>query len=118
MIPIPYPRLCFTLYTAFIAVVSLLPAEQLSAATVNDKIAHFLCYALFALLAGVLTLSPRRFLFFCIGIASFGLLLEGGQSLVPGRDSSLLDALANTAGTALGFAVVILYFQGKPRNLI
>lgn len=113
---LPYPTFCFTIYTIALTTVSLLPAESLSAASVNDKIAHFICYALFALLAGAFALSARSYLGLCIGLALYGLALEGAQSFVPGRDSSLLDALANSAGVALGFITVRLYNRFNPRT--
>ncbi len=113
MIALPYPTFCFAVFTAALTTVSLLPAETLSGASFNDKIAHFLCYALFALLAAALNFSVRRYLFVCLALAIYGLLLEGAQSLVPGRESSLLDALANTAGVA--FTYISLYAFNRIR---
>jgi len=106
---LPYPKLCFALYALALTTVSLLPAEKLSGASFNDKAAHFLCYALFALVAAGLPLAGKRYLLLCIGLILFGLGLEGAQSWVPGRESSLLDALANTAGVAAGAISVYLY---------
>lgn len=113
---LPYPKLCFTLYLLAVTTVSLLPAEKLSGATFNDKIAHFLCYALFALVAAALPLAGKRYFLLCIGLIFFGLGLEGAQSWVPGRESSLLDALANSAGVAAGFVSVYLYSRFGHRS--
>jgi VanZ family protein len=108
-------KFCFFGYALLLTTVSLLPADALSAATtINDKVAHFGCYAVFAILAAVLSLNSRRYGLLCIGLALYGLLLEGAQSFVPGRDSSLLDALANTAGVALGYIVLRLYNHKAP----
>ena len=67
-----------------------------------DKVAHFLCYGLFAMLA--YRLNPRRPVFpvLCLGIIAYGGLLEYGQSLTPDRTMSLADFLANTAGVVAG----------------
>lgn len=110
------PKICFVLYAIALTTVSLLPAETLLTPTINDKIAHFLSYALFALLAATFYSAGKPYLMVCAALALYGLSIEGAQSLVPGRDSSLLDALANSAGVALGFVAVSLYCRVRHRS--
>ncbi len=44
-----------------------------------------------------------------LALALYGILLEGGQAFIPGRDPSLADALANLSGAVLGVAVYGLW---------
>ncbi len=87
-------------YTLLIVALSLQPHGT---ATVGswDKLAHFGAYALFTLLAFIAFRETRRFLMVCIAISILGVLLELGQSLVPGRFASALDALTNAGGVAV-----------------
>jgi VanZ family protein len=45
----------------------------------------------------------------------FGIFLEFGQALIPGREPSIYDALANTSGVMLG---IIIYIRGKYERLV
>lgn len=84
-------------YALFVAFVSLQPAGETSIGP-YDKLAHFVTYGFFAVLAYRVNLSGRGYIFLCIGIVAYSGLLEVGQSFVPGRDMSALDMLANTLG--------------------
>jgi VanZ family protein len=46
-------------------------------------------------------LSRRHYVYVCIGIVAYSGLLEIAQLLVPGREMSAFDLLANTLGVAL-----------------
>ena len=67
-----------------------------------DKIAHFLAYAVMAVLAlsGFRSRLFRPTALFCA--VGLGTLLEWAQSFVPGRDMSLIDGIANTLGVFSG----------------
>ncbi len=106
-----YAKCLLAGYTLAVAAVSLTPAETLQQVNANDKMAHFACYGLFALLLGTVPLRTNQYLIGGVLLALYGLALEGLQSLVPGRDCSLLDALANTAGVATGLSLLLIYFR-------
>lgn len=93
--------LAFASYTALVAWVSLQPASGVAIGS-WDKAAHFFTYAIFAGLAWGISRSPRYFACVCAAIIAYGVLLEYGQSFVPGRFMSVPDVLANTAGVAAG----------------
>ncbi len=67
-----------------------------------DKVAHFITYGIFAVLAHRMNLLGRQYIYVCIGIVAYSGLLEIAQSLVPGREMSAFDLLANTSGVLLG----------------
>jgi VanZ family protein len=83
-----------------VAIISLQPGDGSSIGP-YDKVAHFLTYGIFAVLAHRLKLSGRQFMYVCIGIVAYSGLLEVAQSFVPGREMSVLDLLANTLGVVL-----------------
>lgn len=70
----------------------------------SDKVQHCAAYAGLAFLAGLAALSGRQALVFAVLLAVAGYGLEWVQMLV-GRSYDLLDALANIAGCAIGFAL-------------
>lgn len=78
------------------------PIPQLFAQ--EDKLHHFIGF--FALAFSCrLAFLHIRLLWLAIGCVLAGLLIEYAQALMPLRTASLYDALANTAGVALGLAV-------------
>jgi VanZ family protein len=91
----------FVSYAALVAFVSLQPASGVSIGH-YDKLGHFLAYATFAFLARGISRSRQYFTYVCCAIVVYGALMEFGQSLVPGRDMSALDFLANTMGVVVG----------------
>ena len=111
MMPSHFGKWVLAAYTLALTAVSLTPAEALQEVNANDKVAHFACYCLFALLLGTVPLRTRQYLIGGVLLALYGLALEGLQSLVPGRDCSLLDALANAAGVASGLTLLFIYFH-------
>ncbi len=92
------------LFLGYAGVVGILSLSSSAGVAADnwDKLAHFLCYALFAILA--YRVNPRSPVFpaLCVGIIAFGGLLEYGQSLTPDRTMSLADFVANTAGVIAG----------------
>ena len=70
----------------------------------EDKLHHFIVF--FALAFSCrLAFLHIRLLWLAIGCVLAGLLIEYAQALMPLRTASLYDALANTAGVALGLSV-------------
>ncbi|WP_405234385.1 VanZ family protein [Lentisalinibacter salinarum] len=74
-----------------------------------QKLMHLLLYALLAfLLAWTLeAVNPVRIRFLAAAVlaASFGAAMELAQTYVPGRFGTLVDALLNGAGAALGLFI-------------
>jgi VanZ family protein len=71
-----------------------------------DKQVHFLGYAGFTLVAAYATAHLRdrpyrRALLVVVSVVCYGVLMELLQAPIPGRQFSVLDMLANTAGTLL-----------------
>ncbi len=96
------PRtILFISYAMLVAFLSLQPGNG-SIIGPYDKVAHFVTYGIFAVLAHRMHLSARHYVYVCIGIVAYSGLLEVAQSFVPGREMSVLDLLANTLGVALG----------------
>ncbi|KAA1193492.1 VanZ family protein [Pseudohalioglobus sediminis] len=79
-----------------------------------DKLAHFLTYGMLGLLAYRVAPTDRSYLVHCLAIAALGALIELAQTLVPGRQGSGLDLLANLAGVAA--AATLVYLARGPRT--
>lgn len=75
----------------------------------NDKVGHFIGYGVLSLNTFlVFGFKPlRKGILFIIGLVGMGAMLEGLQGLVPGREVSGLDIVANSIGVAIGTG---LYF--------
>lgn len=103
--------LLLSLYAAFIAGLTLMPAaEKGSLADLDsygisglDKLLHILTYMLFAMLALCVSRQYRFYIIMLIGLMLFGSLLEVFQGILHlGRESSFSDAVANLSGVILG----------------
>lgn len=99
-------------YAVVVALLSLLPATGVGPGQ-WDKLAHLVCYAVFAWLAFRVVQKPPLFLYLCIAIVCFGGLLEVAQSYTPGRMMSAFDLLANSLGVVLGALVARRIWPGK-----
>ena len=90
---------------ALVVVGSLLPGKDLPQVHVNDKVEHFLAYALLS--AGAVQLFARRLSwgFVCVVLVLMGIGIEYMQAQMGlGRMLDRNDALANTVGVLLGLA--------------
>lgn len=94
-------RFIFALYCVIVTYLSLSTGTG-SDIGEYDKLAHFVTYAIFTLLASAVARSQKHFVFMCLVIMAYGGILEIGQSFVPGREMSGMDFLANTLGALLG----------------
>jgi len=108
------PALLVALAIWLLSAQSTLPLPDLGL-TFTDKIAHLIAYAVLA--AAVALWIPRRMwtasvcraaLLVVLVTALYGLLDEFHQSFVPGRDTSLLDWLADLAGAFIGVSLYAL----------
>jgi len=101
----------FISYAVLVAFLSLQPGDG-SLIGPYDKVAHFVTYGIFAVLAHCMHLSARHYVYVCIGVVAFSGLLEVAQSFVPGREMSALDLFANTSGVLLGALLSNKLFHG------
>jgi VanZ family protein len=69
-----------------------------------DKFVHLLVYGALAGLPALRLRRVRAALLIAVVLVAIGCAIEVLQGLVPGRQGSVGDALANTLGIALGFA--------------
>ena len=110
-----HSAILFVSYAVLVAFLSLQPGNGSSIGP-YDKVSHFLTYGMFAVLAHRINLSGRHFVYLCIGIVVYSGLLEVAQSLVPGREMSALDLLANTLGVALAMLLRTKYSAEEKRH--
>ncbi len=86
----------------------------------NDKVIHAAEYAVFAwLVSGALRVRFSRRVAFALAAvlcATFGSLDELYQSTVPGRSSSVYDALADTIGATAGAAFGSVWWARHDRR--
>jgi VanZ family protein len=75
----------------------LLPAHWLPRLP-NDKYLHFIAYAWLSLFAVFFTESFAELLMWQAGLLFAGILIEGLQHFIPGRQFCWRDILANFAG--------------------
>lgn len=102
-------RISWIFIIILIIYLSLKPSGNKNLVEVNDKVGHLIAY--FTLFLSSKFTFPKWSILVC-GVTSFLLscLLEGLQSLVPGREVSVYDLLANGSGVLLG---VLFYFCFK-----
>ncbi len=87
----------------------LLPANWLPPLP-NDKYLHFFAYAILSLFAFFLTKSIAELLWWQVSLMLVGVLIEGVQHFVPGRQFCWRDILANFAGIAtVGIGSLLCY---------
>ena len=90
---------------AGVVIGSLLPSSELPSVQVNDKLQHFVAYAVLS--AGAVQLFVRRLSwgFVCVVLVLLGIGLEYLQAQMGlGRMLDRHDALANTIGVLIGLA--------------
>ncbi len=106
-------RLLHGLYAVLILAVSSVPGSDLpqEVALVSDKLLHFGEYAVLGLLGGWAYLRYKPSLLLLL--LGFGFVFSGldeyWQSHVSGRDSDILDFLADLAGYLAGTFIVSCY---------
>jgi VanZ family protein len=104
----------FFLFLAILLAVligSLVPHDPLAQGShVFDKVEHFGAYAIL-MVVGAWAARGRHKAIAALLIA-LGLTIEFGQSWMHlGREGSVLDAVANTLGVAVGWMVVRVWFK-------
>ena len=91
-------------FIGLVAVIALssLPQETLPETDTWDKLNHALAYGLLAVSGGIGFKGWRSLLMVGIGLVVLGAGLELVQSVIPDRDGSITDAVANFVGVAIG----------------
>ncbi|KCZ92882.1 VanZ family protein [Hyphomonas johnsonii] len=96
------------LVAAAIAVLSLLPGDELPEVHLSDKVEHVIAYAVLATLV-TLWLGPRRAGRALLVVMAYGVGMEVAQALIgTGRTPSVLDAGADLVGAGIGIGVAML----------
>jgi len=111
----PMKMAIILIYALSVGYASLSPASGISVGD-WDKLAHFLTYGLFAVLAYWVVKDSKARLLVCIAIVIYSGLIEVGQSFVPGRFMSGYDFLANTLGVIIGAITVRFLAPSVARN--
>lgn len=100
-----------------VVTVSVLPGRALHGPDIIglDKVAHFVFYAVLAILAQHAVRKPclARWAAVTVSCGLFGAMLELAQGLVPERSMSVGDALANFLGAAAGSAGYMLWARRR-----
>jgi VanZ family protein len=115
MLPLRYPRLWLIVgwFAIVLAVVgSLLPARDIAAVPMNDKIEHVTTYLLLTLwFAGI---YPRaRYVPIAGGLFILGISMEWAQGAMNlGRQRDIHDVFANTTGIAVGMGLALTLLGG------
>ena len=102
-------------WTAGIAVLSLAPAEFAVSTDIWDKLEHGLAFGVLAILVRTAWVHWNGVLVW-IGTTCYGVLIEVGQLLSPGRYADAMDASANALGALIGVGSLLLW-QHSRRSL-
>ena len=99
-----------TFFVGLLAVIilSVIPAEVFPNLWLPDILGHMAAYAALALAGGIACRSARSLFMLAAGLALLGASLELVQALLPTRDASGYELLANIVGIALGLAAASL----------
>jgi VanZ family protein len=111
-------------YMALIWVLSSMPVQvDLEEVPFHDKGVHFVEYGVLALLLGHALrgnwppLGPVKVVLSAFALSTlWGYLDELHQAFVPGRDSSLMDLLADALGSTLGACAFFLFDKLRKRR--
>jgi VanZ family protein len=91
-----------------ITVLSLMPPRANLSIHANDKVGHFIAYAVFSLNVLLLGKNIKQYTLSTLLIVAYGILIEFLQSFV-GRETSFYDFLANSAGVSIGIILFLLF---------
>lgn len=91
-----------------ITFLSLMPPRTNLSIHTNDKVGHFIAYAVFSLNVLLLGRNIKQYTLSMLLIVTYGILIEFLQSFV-GRETSFYDFLANSAGVSIGIMLFLLF---------
>ncbi len=104
---------CGMLLLLLVTGLSLMPIAS-DGPEVNDKLVHFITYAVLSGWFSLLAAGGRWLLAIWIGLGVFGIAIEGLQGLTDHRSAEWADVVANSLGAAGG---LLGYFTFLPRWL-
>lgn len=93
-----------------ITVLSLMPPSSGVELQVNDKIGHFVAYAVWMTNLGLMV-SKVHYWKIILAILVYSAIMEYFQSFIPGREVSFYDMIANTIGALIGTGILLLFKQ-------
>jgi VanZ family protein len=102
-----FPMISLILVILTIGILSLLPPES-GFELKKDKLGHFLAYLALSVNAMYFVVGWRHLVITVILVLGYGGVLEILQGFVPGRDSSILDMVANSYGAFVGIGIHLL----------
>lgn len=108
-------KIITSLYIVALIVLSLFPLLGMEAGGNSDKIAHFIAYTVLSVLFYFSSSNSKKRIYLLLFVIAIGVILEALQLLVPGRNFSYYDLLANIAGGFLGFGISWMLLQSTER---
>lgn len=100
-----FVRSLFWAGVAGLSALSVTPQEYLPPLGVWDKLQHVLAYAVLSALGGRAYPAMKHVAALFCGLVALGGALEAIQTIVPGREAGIADAVANAVGTGIGLFV-------------
>ena len=100
MVPVLIAGWCA--FALAVVVGCLVPANRLPARLPNDKLLHFVSYAVLALPIAAVASTWAQNAAGAVILLSAGLAIEIAQHFVPGRSFCMRDMAANAAGVLIG----------------
>lgn len=91
-----------------IGILSLIPPES-GFELKKDKLGHLLAYLALSANSLYFSRNLRDVLLILLFVIFYGALLEILQGMIPGREPSMLDMVANSSGVVLGVGVHKLF---------
>jgi len=92
-----------------IAVTHLTPSAHIHTSVDTSRVGHFLFYTSLAFIICLNFNAPQKRVIALLSGIAYGALMELAQHLVPGRETSMLDQIANTMGIITGAAIFVLF---------
>ena len=92
-----------------VSMLCLVPSDSVYSPGVVDKVKHAIAYAAIAGF-GFIAYPERHFWVpIAVGSVLWGIAIEFGQRLVPGRSFEIADMVANTAGVIFAASILVRY---------
>lgn len=105
VLPVGLVRVAYATGLVTVAILSLMPRDNLPVMPLGDKAEHLVAYTALAFVGVLAARSVRAVIATCVLLVALGAALEMLQALVPGRFADLRDLAADAAGVALGVAL-------------
>ena len=100
-------RLALFVGVVTVILLSLIPNEAMPSLAISDALAHMTAYGVLAFVGGIARRHARSLVMLATVLFLLGASLEFFQGLLPDRDASGYELLANMVGIAVGCLVAI-----------